>query len=188
MLGSLHPALQPAVDFAIPEDGVLGFEDPVVFVGEIDEAAGDAQPLEGGVKLEALGDGDAVVEFAVDHEGGGLEVRGVGHRVLRVVGGRFFPRRTAGGVVEPVDGGVGGELGIEVGDTGVADDGFEAVGVAGDPGGEVAAVAGAEGGGAGGVEEGVFLEEVIGGEHHVGEGFVAPRGVDGADEFFAVAG
>ena len=176
------------MDFGIPEDRVLGFKNPVVFVGEIDEATGDALTLERGVKLKALRDGDAVVEFAVDHERWRLEVRSVGHGVLRVVGRSFFPWRAAGGLVEPVNGRVGGVLGIKVGDPGVADDSLEAVGVAGDPRGKVAAVTGAECSGARGVEEGVFLEEVIRGEHHIGEGFVAPRSVDGADKFFAVTG
>jgi len=171
------------VDFRIPEDGILGFKNPVVFVGEIDEATGDALTLERGVKLKALRDGDAVVEFAVDHERRCLEVSCMGHGVLCVVGRSFFPRRAAGGLVEPVNSRVGGVLGVKVGDPGVADDSLEAVGVAGDPGGEVAAVTGAQRSSARGVEEGVFLEEVIRGEHDIGEGFVAPRGVDGADEF-----
>ena len=70
----------------------------------------------------------------------------------------------------------------------VRDDALEAVGVAEDPVGHVAAVAGAEGALAGFVDEGVVLLGVVEAGHQVGEGLAAPVAVDAVDEGLAVAG
>ena len=52
----------------------MRFKNPVVFVGIHDEARGDAFGAQRVVVLEAFVVGHAVVEFAVDDEGWGLEV------------------------------------------------------------------------------------------------------------------
>src|SRR6202044_1890775 len=70
----------------------------------------------------------------------------------------------------------------------VGDDALEAVGVAEDPVGHVAAVAGAEGALAVFVDEGVGFLGVGEAGHEVGEGFAAPVAVDSVDEGLAVTG
>ena len=44
------------VDYGfVPEDGVAGLLDPVVFIGEVEQLAGDATSLEGVERGQALG-------------------------------------------------------------------------------------------------------------------------------------
>ena len=90
-------------------------------------------------------------------------------------------------LVEPVFfGGAEGGFGVE--HAVVGDDALEAVGVAENPVGHVAAVAGAEGTLARLVDEGVVLLGVVETEHEVGEGLAAPVAVDAIDKGLAVAG
>ncbi len=70
----------------------------------------------------------------------------------------------------------------------MGDDALEAVGVAENPVGHVAAVAGAEGALAGLVDEGIVLLGVVEAGHQVGEGLAAPVAVDAIDEGLSVAG
>src|SRR5580698_9433619 len=70
----------------------------------------------------------------------------------------------------------------------VGDDALEAVGVAENPVGHVAAVAGSEGALAIFVDEGVGFFGVVEAEHEVGVGFAAPVSVDSVHEGLAVAG
>src|SRR5688572_1218380 len=64
----LQEAREPGVHLAVPEDRVARLEHPVVLVREVDQARGDALPLEHVVALETLVDGHAVVELAVHDE------------------------------------------------------------------------------------------------------------------------
>jgi hypothetical protein len=61
-----RPLVDPVVDGFVPELGVLGFEDPVAFVGEVEHLTGDVEELEGVEELEAFTDVEAVVELVVD--------------------------------------------------------------------------------------------------------------------------
>ena len=69
----------------------------------------------------------------------------------------------------------------------VGDDALEAVGVAENPVGHVAAVAGAERALAGFVDEAVVLLGVVEAGHQIGEGLAAPVAVDAIDEGLAIA-
>src|SRR5437870_3744685 len=70
--GVFQPAVEPAEHRLMPEEGVGGFQDKMVFIRKIEEATGDAPALEGGKGGEPLGHGDAEVEPAMDDEHGGL--------------------------------------------------------------------------------------------------------------------
>src|SRR5579863_8616394 len=60
------PLVYPVVDGFVPEAGVLGLQDPVAFVGEVEHFAGDVEELEGVEKLVSFADVEAIVELAVD--------------------------------------------------------------------------------------------------------------------------
>ncbi len=61
-----RPLVYPVVYGFVPELGVLGLEDPVAFVGEVEHFAGDFEELESVEELVAFADVEAVVELAVD--------------------------------------------------------------------------------------------------------------------------
>src|SRR6266851_3901167 len=52
----------------VPHPGVLGLEDPVVLVGEVEELGGDTVALEVGPEAKGLPDGHPVVQFPMDDE------------------------------------------------------------------------------------------------------------------------
>ena len=62
----------------VPEPAVTRLEDPVALVGEPEQARFDAATLQRAEHAEALLDGDAEVELALDDERRGLEVLDVG--------------------------------------------------------------------------------------------------------------
>ena len=63
------------VDYGfVPEDGVAGLLDPVVFIGEVEQLAGDAAALEGVEGRKPLGFDDSKVLSAVYDEHRGLPV------------------------------------------------------------------------------------------------------------------
>ena len=68
----LRPAIDPIQDDFVPLDGVQGFEHPVIFVGEVEQARGHAHALQGVEHRQALGVDDTVVEGAVDEQLRGL--------------------------------------------------------------------------------------------------------------------
>lgn len=68
----LAPAVEPAEVFAVPVEGVLWLENPVVLVGEDDEAGRDAHELGGVVGGHAFIDGDTEVHAAVGDEDRGV--------------------------------------------------------------------------------------------------------------------
>lgn len=65
---------QPGEDFIVPVAAVGGFQDPVSFIGEVDEFAGDSESLKGGEDLLSFADGDSEVEVIMDDEHGGFEI------------------------------------------------------------------------------------------------------------------
>lgn len=68
----------------MPDNGVFRVLDPMILIGEVEESAWYAALLEDVEEGETLGDGQTVVEVAVDDEHGG----GPAHDVL---GGRWVP-------------------------------------------------------------------------------------------------
>ena len=86
--------VDPFGDGLVPELGVLRFEHPVSFLGEVEHAAGNVEPLQGGEELEAFADIETVVELAVDDQGWSFEVgRGEGGRPAAIQVG-IGPRRS----------------------------------------------------------------------------------------------
>ena len=71
-----RPLVYPVIYGFVPELGVLGLEDPVAFVGEVEHFAGHVEELQGVEELEAFAYVEAVIELAVDDERGRLEVFG----------------------------------------------------------------------------------------------------------------
>src|SRR5512134_353588 len=80
---------EPVLHFAVPEQRVLALQDPVVLVREIDQAARHAAVLQRLEQLHAVVERHALVELAVQHERGGLEIGG--SRVRRVAGELLRP-------------------------------------------------------------------------------------------------
>ena len=81
----LQPAVQPVEEGTLPENAVLGFQYPMVFIGEDEELGGNtfhAGCIEGGHTLSIV---DAVVLLAVDAEDGRVPL--LHHLVRRVVVG-----------------------------------------------------------------------------------------------------
>ena len=60
--------IQPIEEDAVPQDAILWFGDPVSFFGEIEEPAWDPLQLGSIEGFHSLGDRDAEVLFAMDHE------------------------------------------------------------------------------------------------------------------------
>src|SRR6266496_3380888 len=132
----------------VPDPRIRRLQGPVVLVGEVEELRVHPAELEVRPQPQRLADRHAVVALAVDHQHGRAD------RVGEPVGGvlavaRGVPLRRAELAV-PVGGAVGGaaEL-LQRPDAGVGHDAAEAVGVAGDPVGHVAAEGPAHRGGAG---------------------------------------
>ena len=159
--------VEPVDEVAMPEEAVLGTEDPVGFVGEVEVAGVEATDLGGVVGCHALGGHDAEVELAVYYAEGGVptideEVGGVGEGmgcfgILDPIGAAEIP------VGEPELFGFEALL-VEVEHTVVGQEGFEAVVlvVAGEPVDAVAAEGGATSTDAVGIDLG-HLSEVVGG-------------------------
>lgn len=76
----------PAEDFVVPVTAVGGFQYPVAFIREIDEFAGDTQPLQCCEHLLSFTDRDAEVEVVVDDQHGCFEVGGEAVRRMLFVG------------------------------------------------------------------------------------------------------
>ncbi len=135
---------------------------------------------------QPLGVGYPVVHLAVQDQGRGVEIFGEAAGRLLVDAGRIPPR--LGAVAEAAAvGHVGGELGVQVVDPGVVDDGGEAVGMAEQPGDQIPAV------GAAGRRHPFFVDVAAGGEnvdgaHHVVERLVAMPADDRVGEGLAEAG
>lgn len=125
---------QPCEDFIVPVAAVGGFCDPVTFIGEVDEFAGDTQSLQCGEDLLAFADGDSKVEVIMDDQHGSFEVGGeFVWRVFFVGGAVGAPRCTAMFVfVEPQFFG-GCVHAFEVVDAAVIHEGTEFVGLSGEP-------------------------------------------------------
>ena len=68
----LQPAVEPLEVGALPKDAVLGLQYPVVLVGEDEEFGGDAAQACGVEGSHALVGIDAIVQFAVYAEDGGV--------------------------------------------------------------------------------------------------------------------
>ena len=68
----LQPAVEPFKVGALPEDAVLGFQYPVVLVGEDEQLGLDATHTGGIEGTHALSGIDAVVLLAVDAENGSI--------------------------------------------------------------------------------------------------------------------
>src|SRR3984893_11232896 len=82
------PLIKPPDGRVVPLDGVGRLQHPVILVREVQEFAGNAAPLQGGVDAKPLLVGNAVVELAVNHERGRLPAVDIVDRiVLRVAGG-----------------------------------------------------------------------------------------------------
>ena len=64
----LQPLIQPAEESALPQDAVLGFQYPVVFVGEDEQFGGHASQFRRIECRHALRGEDAEIFFAVDAE------------------------------------------------------------------------------------------------------------------------
>src|SRR5262245_35716585 len=62
----LREAVDPGENLLVPPLRILRLEHPVVLLGEVEEAAGDAAPLQRGEGRHALRVDDAVVLAAVD--------------------------------------------------------------------------------------------------------------------------
>ena len=75
-----QPAVAPVVDGLVPELGVLGFEDPVALVGEVEHSAWHTEELERGEELQAFGDVEAHIALGVDDERGRVGVLDGEHR------------------------------------------------------------------------------------------------------------
>lgn len=72
--GGFQPAVEPAEEHALPHDGVLGLENPVVLIGE-DQHLGGNSTQTGGVEGHfSLGGKDAEVIFAVGDKDGGVPI------------------------------------------------------------------------------------------------------------------
>src|SRR6185295_7866387 len=65
---SLQPAIEPSEDGFVPEEAVAGVQDPMVLVGQVEEAARDAPPLERREGRDALSIWNAMIEAAMDHQ------------------------------------------------------------------------------------------------------------------------
>src|SRR5450631_2950497 len=78
--------LQPGKNLLMPELTVARLQDPVAFVGKVDEPRRHPLALETGEQLDAFADRDAEIEVVVDNEHGGLEFAKVGGQAM----GRIF--------------------------------------------------------------------------------------------------
>src|SRR3972149_4909123 len=138
---SLQVVSQPGVHGAPPELGVLRLQDPVALVGIVEKFRAHSPALQGRIKLQALLEGDAVVERAVDDERGRLEVGGEIVRRPALVHLLVRPRRAAELPLGKPQLFGGAVLAGQVVDPGVGKQAAEAVSVAQNPVGHVAAVA-----------------------------------------------
>src|ERR1035438_6380174 len=80
LLPRLRPLIHPVVDGLPPQAGVLGLEDPVAFVGEVEHLRRHLEQLQRVEELEAFAHIQTIIELTVDDEGGGLEVFSRHHR------------------------------------------------------------------------------------------------------------
>ena len=86
-----QPVVEP-VDYGIvPEDGICRFEDPVVFVGEVEQLAGDAETLEGVKRAQSLGIGDPEIQRCVDDEHRGFPALNEVYGIMLFIMFRIFP-------------------------------------------------------------------------------------------------
>ena len=177
--------VKPVDEVAMPEEAVLGLEDPVGFVGEVEVSGVKAAELGSIVGGHALRGDNAEVKFAVDYADGGIpffdkEVRGVG---IRVCGFSIFhPVGTAEiPVGEPVFFGFEALL-FEIEHAVVCEEGFETVVfvVACEPVDAVGTKGGTTSTNAVGVDLGHVLCEVVGSGHVV---FHAESAIVAADFF-----
>jgi len=74
LLGGDSPLLNPVQDLSMPAQAVGGLEDPMVLIGEIDQARRNALALENSEGGKTFSHGQTVVPVAVDDQGGGLPV------------------------------------------------------------------------------------------------------------------
>src|SRR6185295_17007634 len=68
-----EPALEPGVDGLVPGADVGWAQDPVVLVGEVEQARRHRETLQCGEQLERLGHRDPVVLLAMDDQHGCLD-------------------------------------------------------------------------------------------------------------------
>src|SRR5690606_35590067 len=188
----LEPADEPVDDGAQAVHPVPGLPAPrqlMGFAGEAQELGLDALPAQGHVPLLALLDQAAVVFLAVDHQGRGAHAAHVGNgRLPQVVLG-VFPGRLAGApdAVPPVPAVAGPEEGVAVGDRPHDAGCLEAVRVARDPGGHVAAVGAAGDAQALRVDPGEAGQGGVDPRHQVRIVVGAPVAADAGTEVLAVA-
>lgn len=118
----------------MPVAAVGRFQDPVTFIGEVDEFAGNSEPLEGGEDLLSFADRDSEVEIVVDDEHWCFEVGGEFVRGVFFVGGAIGApwRATVFVFIEPQFFG-GGVHAFEVVDAAVIDECAELIGLSGEP-------------------------------------------------------
>ena len=182
----LKPLINPSEDRLPPETGVLGSEDEVSLIGEVEEFGWNVLSLERGEHLETLFHGHPEILFAVNDEGRRDEVLDVAKGcpsvvVLGVVVGRSVELPLG----EPEFFG-GPVKGNRVGDAGVGDETFETIGVAGYPVYHVTPERSARGRYLFGMNEGIFLEDVVQSLDDIAVRAAAPLFGDGIAEFLTV--
>src|SRR5687768_5421952 len=117
------PSPQPLVHLFVKDAGVLGVEDPLVFLGPDQKAAGDAEALQERPHFQGVVERDAVVLLADGEEHRGLELVGVAGRILGAPDLVLLPYRAASDHLAMEDDVGGRPLRLEVHEAGVADQG-----------------------------------------------------------------
>ena len=173
----------------MPQHRVLPVLNPVVLVREVEEAAGDAEQLQGIEHGNALADGKAVVEVVVDDELRGGEVAGVGQGVRLGVDLTLIPDGAIV-LVQHEEELLGAKVRVGGGNTVVADEGLELVAevVALNPVGHVAAVRGAGFDGVAGVDERHGVADVVEGVDQILVRVGLPVAGDPVRQLLAVGG
>ena len=83
-------SIQPFEKRALPDDAILGFHNPVAFVGEVEKATWDSEQLRSLKSLDAFTDGYPKIEFSMNDEDGSIPVFDVSVRgVAEVSGGKL---------------------------------------------------------------------------------------------------
>ena len=179
---------QPREDFVVPVAAVGRFQDPVAFVGKVDEFAGNPEPLQCGEDLLPLTYGNSKVEIIVDDEHGCFEVGG------EAMGRMFFVGRAIGApgratvfvLIKPQFFGRGVHA-FEVVDAAVVDECSEFAGLSFEPVHHVAAEGGTGGEHAFGVDPRLLFHVCESG-HQVDEASPTPISSDLVAVFLPEAG
>jgi hypothetical protein len=180
--------VDPVEDGVVPQHRVLPVDHPVILVGEVEEAAGDAEQLKGVEHGDTLAHGETVVEVVVDDELRGGEVFGVGQGVRLGVDLALVPDGAVV-LVQHEEELLGAKVRVGGGYTVVADKSLELVAevVALDPVGHVAAVRGTGFDGVAGVDEGHGVADVVEGVDQILVRVGLPVAGDSVRKFLTVA-